>query len=274
MSDLVGKKFSRARARNGLRKLGEFYSTKGYYNAHVDFSIVDYPKGADAKEENVKIIYRLRDEDKKVFVNRILINGADGTKEKAILKAIDLSSGSVLRTTDIFSSEQSLFGTDVFERVEVKTKPAGATPDGKNRQTDIILNLEEKKPRLITYGGGYSTDFGWSGFFDIRHFNLFGNLQQGGARVRWSQRQQLVQVDFLNPRFIPDGKDKNGKKQFAPLTFTAQYQQDSTVTRFFRSTFDSGTFGIVQRIDENGNPIDEFGNRSSDPTINRLTLSP
>ena len=273
LSSLVGKKFSRARARNGLRKLSEFYSTRGFYDARVDFSIVEYPKDDDLKEEKVKIIYKLRNEDKKVFVNRVLINGAQATQEKSILKAIDLSPYSVLRTNDIFASEQSLFATDVFERVEIKTEPAGATQDGKNRQTDIIINLEEKAPRLITYGGGYSTDFGLSGFFDIRHFNLFGKLQQGGAQIRWSQRQQLVQVDFLSPRFIPDGKDENGKKQFSSLTFTAQYHRDSTVTRFFRSTFDSGTFGVVQRIDENGVPIDEFGVRSGDPTLNRFTLS-
>jgi hypothetical protein len=83
-----------------------------------------------------------------------------------------------------------------------------------------------------------------------------------------SQRQQLVQLDFLNPRFMRDGD-----KRFAPLTFSAQYQRDSTVTRFFRSAFDKGTFGIVQRVDADGNPIDEFGNNAGDPTLNRLTLS-
>jgi outer membrane protein assembly factor BamA len=131
----------------------------------------------------------------------------------------------------------------------------------------VIVSLEEQPPRLITYGGGFSTDLGLSGFFDIRHFNLLGRLYQGGARVRWSQRQQLIQLDFQNPRFLRDGKDR-----FAPLTFTAQYQRDSTVTRFFRSAFDKGTFGIVQRVDADGNPIDTFGVPTGDPTLNRLTL--
>ena len=57
------------------------------------------------------------------------------------------------------------------------------------------------------------------------------------------------------------------------MTVAVQYQRDSTVTRFFRSAFDKGTFGIVQRIDENGNPIDQFGNRIGSPTINRLSFS-
>jgi len=36
---------------------------------------------------------------------------------------------------------------------------------------------------------------------------------------------------------------------------------------------DQGAFGIVQRIDENGNPIDEFGAPAGNPTINRFTVS-
>src|SRR6185503_2248678 len=108
-------------------------------------------------------------------------------------------------------------------RVEIKPRSAGERP-GNERATDIIVNVEEQAARILSYGGGVSTDVGASGFVDIRHFNFLGNLWQAGARVRMSQRQQLVQLDFLNPRFMRDGD-----KRFAPLTFTAQYQLDSTV---------------------------------------------
>src|SRR4029078_6086477 len=172
-----------------------------------------------------------------------------------------------LRAADIYTSEQNLYGTDAFSRVEIKPQPAGTRPDG-SQSTDVIVSVEEQAPRLMSYGGGYSTDLGLNGFFDLRHYNLLGNLWQGGARISWSQRQQLVQFDFINPRFLPDGKD-----HFAPLTLSAGYQRDSTVTRFFRSAFDKGTFGIVQRVDDKGNPIDDFGNKAGDPTINRLTFT-
>jgi outer membrane protein insertion porin family len=52
-----------------------------------------------------------------------------------------------------------------------------------------------------------------------------------------------------------------------------QYQRDSTVTRFFRSVIDRGTLGIVQRLDAKGNPIDVFGIKTGQPTINRFTFS-
>jgi len=87
-------------------------------------------------------------------------------------------------------------------------------------------------------------------------------------RLRISQRQQLVRFEFLDPRFF-----KYGKRQFAPLGLSLQYLRDSSITRFFRSTIDQGTNGIVQRLDAKGNPVDQFGMRAGQPTINRLTFS-
>jgi outer membrane protein insertion porin family len=267
---LIGKYLSRARARNGVKELAAFYSREGFYDAKVTYSIVEL--GADAVGDRVKIVYNIENEGKKVFVNRILINGNERTNRDAILKAITLRTGQVLRSADIFTSEQNLYATDAFGLVDIKPEPAGENDNG-DRLSDIIINVEEKAPRLITYGGGFSTDSGVNAFFDIRHFNLFGRLQQGGAQIRVSRLKQLAQIDFINPRFMKDGKTDDGVIRYAPLTFTAMYQRDSTVTRFFRSTFDRGTLGIVQRVDEMGNPIDEFGNNTGVPTINRLTLS-
>lgn len=273
LPNLISRNYSRASARNGVRKLSQFYANKGYFYAGVSSSVVELPEQEGVDHDEVKLVYKIENEGEPVYVNRILINGAEQTKQKAVVRSLEFKPDSLIRQNDIFISEQRLYSTDAFDAVEFIPEPAGDRTDGKGSLTDIIVNLQEKKPRLITYGGGYSTDVGLSGFFDIRHFNLFGNLQQGGAQVRWSQRQQLVQVDFVDPNFWRDGSDSNGNKRFAPLRFTAQYRRDSTVTRFFRSAFDRGTFGVVQRIDENGVPIDEFGNGAGDPTLNRFTIS-
>ncbi len=267
---LMDQNYSRARIRNGVKKLVEFYSNEGFYEASFNFEIEE--KSSNETEDRIKVIYRIENEGKRVLINQIRISGNERTKREAILKSLDLEIGKILRAADIFASEQNLYASDAFRRVDIKTEPAGEDDKG-NRLIDVVVNVEEQLPRLITYGGGYSTDAGAFGSFNIRHYNLFGKLQQGGARVRISRLQQIFQVDYVNPRFLNDGKSADGTKRFSPLTFTAQYQRDSTVTRFFRSAFDKGTFGIVQRIDANGNPIDEFGNAAGDPTINRLTLS-
>mgnify|MGYP003380500204 CR=1 FL=1 len=259
LPSLIGVNYSRARTRNAVRKISEYYSDLGYYDARVTSKVID-PEDTASDRNEVRVQFSVENEGKQV-------NGNELTKSSAVSKALAFRSGDLLKATDIYSSEQNLYGSDAFSRVDIKTQPAGDKTAAR-RLTDVIVNLEEQPSRLLSYGGGFSTDLGLSGFFDIRNVNLFGNLWQGGARVKVSQRQQLVQLDFINPRFLRDGE-----KRFAPLTFSAQYQRDTTVTRFFRSTFDKGTFGIVQRIDADGNPIDIFGNNVGDPTINRLSLS-
>ncbi len=264
---LTGESYSRAKFRNAVQKLSEYYSNQGYYDARVSYSFEEPKKDTATVDQKIKLEFKVTNEGKKVVIGRVLATGYEDTKPAAILKAATLKPGEFLTARDVYSTEQNLYGTDAFDRIEIKPQPAGTTPAG-DRLTDIVISVNEQAPRLITYGGGFSTDLGVNGFFDIRHVNLMGNLWQGGARVRLSQRQQLVQIDFINPRFIRDGA-----KRFAPLTVTAQYQRDSTVTRFFRSVFDKGTLGVVQRIDPDGNPIDEFGNGAGSPTINRLTLT-
>lgn len=267
LTQLSGANYSRAKVRNAARKLSEFYSEQGYYDARVVSSVIESASAPDAEKKSVKIEFKVENEGKKIVINRILISGGEHTHLAAVMKSLTLKTGELLRSSDIYTSEQNLYGTDAFAKVEIKTQPAGDGPAGE-RLTDVIINLEEQPPRLLHYGGGYSTDLGLAGFFDIRHFNLFRNLWQGGIGVKYSQRQQLIQFDFIDPRFLHDGE-----KRFAPLTLSALYQRDSTVTRFFRSAFDSGTFGIVQRLDANGNPIDVFGQNAGRPTINRFAFS-
>ena len=264
---LAGLTYSRARVRNAVRKISEIYSNAGYYDARITSSIVDPPTVDGETKHDIKVEFRIETEGRKVVINRVLVSGNKKTKNTAILKAATLKPGAFLRAADVYGSEVNLYSTDAFDRVEIKPEPAGDTSAGE-KAVDVLINVNEQPPRLLTYGGGYSTDLGLNGFFDIRHVNLIGNLWQGGARMRWSQLQQIIQFDFINPRFLRDGENR-----FAPLTISAQYQRDTTVTRFFRSAFDKGTFGIVQRIDADGNPIDDFGNPAGRPTINRLSLS-
>lgn len=264
---LTGRNYSRARIRNATQKISEYYSNHGYYDARIESSIIESPIDAAAGKRNVKVEFKVKSEGKKVVVNRILINGNKRTGEQSVLKALTLRKGEFLRSVDIYTSEQNLYGSDAFSKVEIKPQPAGDAGPGE-RLTDVIVSLDEQPPRLMSYGGGFSTDLGLNGFFDIRHVNLFGKLWQGGARVKASQRQQLVQFDFINPRFLRDGE-----KRFAPLTVSLQYQRDTTVTRFFRSAFDKGTFGVVQRVDADGKPIDQFGTGAGSPTLNRFSIS-
>ena len=271
LTTIVGAPYSRSQARADADKIGQLYSRNGYFDVRVDYSIVELPPKAN--EEQVRLIYSINDEGDKVFVNQIVINGVTGTrktrgiKRAAIMRAIPLKEGDVLRSDRISEAERTLYLTDAYSQVTIRTEAAGDTAGGYKRR-DVVVDVEEKAPNVMDYGGGYSSDAGALGLFEISNVNLMNRLRQGAMRLRASGRQQLVRLEYLDPRFA-----RYNKTDFAPLAFSVEYQRDSTITRFFRSAIDRGTMGIVQRLDEHGNPIDIFGDRVNEPTINRFTAA-
>jgi outer membrane protein insertion porin family len=274
----AGEPFSRTQSRADGEQLLNLYARNGYVDAQLDFSILELPKKGD--EEQVRLVYTIKQEGDKVFINNIVINGVTGSpgtqsnKRKAILETISLKEGDVLRADRISESERLLYQTDAFRQVIITTESAGETASGYKKR-DVMIDVEELKPRDRTIGGGFSTDNGPLGIFEIRNVNMFGKLQQGAFRLRASRNQQIVRLEYSNPRF-----QRYGERQFAPLNLSLQYTRDSTVTRFFRSTIDRGNFGIVQRLDPQGKPIDvnctnadETKCRVGTPTINRFTFN-
>ncbi len=271
INTIKGGPYSPAQVRADNDQLINLYAREGYIEAEIRPSIDDLPKKGE--DEQVRVVFNVNKEGGKGIVNEIVINGVTGSaavqksKRDAIIRAIPLAPGDVLRADRITEAERALYITDAFRQVLISQQPAGDAPGGVKKY-DVIIDVEEKLPRVIEYGGGYSTDTGALGLLELTHVNFMNKLRQGAIRIRASQRQELIRFEFLDPRYF-----HYGKKQFAPLALSAQYLRDSTITRFFRSTIDRGTFGVVQRLDAKGNPLDVLGNRVGQPTIDRLTFS-
>jgi outer membrane protein insertion porin family len=271
LKTVIGAPYSRAQARADGERMMALYAHEGYVSAQMEFSIVELPK--KDKEEQVRLIYSITNEGDKVYINRIIVNGVTGsakvqrTKRDAILRVIPIAEDDVLRSDRIADSERELYLTDAYRQVIIRTEPAGETASGFKRR-DVLIDVEEKKPRVMDYGGGFSTDTGALGLFELSNVNLMNKLRQGAMRLRVSRQQQRLRFEYIDPRF-----KRYGEKQFAPLALSLEYQRDSTVTRFFRSAIDRGTMGIVQRLDDKGNPLNDFLMKVNQPTINRFTAT-
>jgi outer membrane protein insertion porin family len=263
--------YSRSQVRGDNDRLLNLYAREGYIEAEVRPVVDDLPKqGAD---EQVRVVFDVTKEGAKAIVNDIIVNGVTGsastqrTKRDAIIRAIPLHPGDPLRADVIRDAERALYVTDAFRQVVVSQQPAGETPAGEKKY-DMVIDVEEKRPRVIEYGGGYSSDTGVLGLMELTNVNFMNKLRTAAIRLRGSQRQQLLRFEFLDPRFA-----RYRKNEYAPLALSLQYLRDSTITRFFRSTIDRGTFGVVQRLDADGKPIDVLGNRAGQPEIDRLTFT-
>ena len=263
---VVGGPYSRAAARADGERIRAHYVRNGYIEAAVDVSLDELPPAANG-DERVRLVYQVNESDK-FFINNIYVNGLVRTRKDAVLEAIPLRENEVLRGDDLAESERVLLNTaEAFQQVLIRTEPAPDGPGGFKRR-DVIIDVQERKSLTTEYIVGFSTDTGALGGFEIRNTNLFGKLRQGAIRTRASRQQQLLRFEYFDPRFR-----RYGGKEFAPLSLSVQYQRDTSVTRFFRTTIDRGTNGIVQRFDEGGELIDEFGQRTAGPSINRFSVN-
>ncbi|HEY0169690.1 MAG TPA: POTRA domain-containing protein [Pyrinomonadaceae bacterium] len=263
---VVGGPYSRAAARADGERIRSHYVRNGYIEAAVDVSLDELPVAANG-DERVRLVYQVGESDK-FFINNIYVNGLVRTKKEAVLEAIPLRENEVLRGDDLAESERALLNTaEAFQQVLIRTEPAPDGPGGFKRR-DVIIDVQERKSLTTEYIVGFSTDTGALGGFEIRNTNLFGKLRQGAIRTRASRQQQLLRFEYFDPRFR-----RYGEKEFAPLTLSVQYQRDTSVTRFFRTTIDRGTNGIVQRFDAEGELIDELGQRTAGPSINRFSVN-
>jgi outer membrane protein assembly factor BamA len=271
ISTIKGAPYSPSQVRADRDQLLNLYARLGYIEAEVRTSFDNLPKSGG--DEQIRVIFNVTKEGSKGIVNDIVINGVTGdasrqeTKRAAIRRAIPLAPGDVLRADRITEAERALYVTDAYRQVIITQQPAGDAGNNVKRY-DVIIDVEEKRPRVVEYGGGYSTDIGPLGLLELTNVNFRNRLEQAAMRIRMSQRQQLVRLEFLDPRFF-----QYRKRDYAPLGLSIQYLRDSSITRFFRSTIDQGTNGVVQRLDENGNPVNRFGMPAGEPTINRLILT-
>ena len=262
--------YSPSQVRADNDQLLNLYAREGFIEAEVRPSIDEL--GMKGGDEQVRVVFNVNKEGAKGIINDVLVNGVTGngsvqeTKRAAIKRSVPLHPGEPLRADRITEAERVLYVTDAYRQVLVSQQPVGDGPNG-TKLYDVIIDVEEKRPRVMEYGGGYSTDLGPLGIFELTNVNFMNRLRQAAMRIRVSQRQQLLRFEVLDPRFL-----QYGKHQFAPLAVSVQYLRDSSITRFFRSTIDQGTDGIVQRLDEDGNPIDRFGNPAGEPTVNRFTF--
>ena len=139
--------YSPAQVRADNDQLLNLYAREGYIEAEVQPSIDDLPKKGE--DEQVRVVFNVTKEGAKAIVNEIIINGVTGnasvqrSKRDAIIRAIPLSPGDLLRADRITEAERALYVTDAFRQVLISQQPAGDAPGGAKKY-DVIIDVEEK----------------------------------------------------------------------------------------------------------------------------------
>ncbi len=137
-------------------------------------------------------------------IGRVLVAGSTRTKEKVVHRNSELFEGTPYDPETILEAQQRLYSTGLFKRVDIVPLERATS-----NKRDLLIQLEDAGPVLLTYGIGFSglgigvqDREGPRGTIELSHANLFGLDRSISFRVRGSKREQRFQTTYREPRLF------------------------------------------------------------------------
>jgi outer membrane protein insertion porin family len=170
--------------------LTQFYYSRGYADARVDRMVERIDQKA------VRVSFQIT-EGEPYLIGSILVAGNTLTKDKVIRRSSRLQEYKPYDPEAVLEAQQLLYATGLFSRVEIVPLNQGL-----QGIRNVLIQVEDAKPILLTYGVGYQEFEHLRGTFEVSHNNLFGLNRSLSFRLRGSGRERLGQSTFREPRLF------------------------------------------------------------------------
>ena len=200
-----GKLFNQDRFDETLRAIQDKYADKGYLKAQIKPAKVPNVKTGALDIEFIII------ENNPIYVEHVDVEGNKATKTYVLRREITQKEGEVFSSSKIRRSQERIFNLGFIDDVSPVINPT-SDPD----KVDLVFDVTEGKPGMLTAGAGISSTDGLVGTLSLSHLNLFGRAYKTslswsfGKRVNdytlsWStpwvgNRPMTLGVDVFNTR--------------------------------------------------------------------------
>lgn len=182
-----------------IKSAKDLYGQKGYIDSRVTPE-----RQANVESGRIDLLFTVQ-EGPQSFVEKIVIQGNNKTKDKVIRRELALAPGEVYDTTLADASKQRLENLGYFSKVDVSAQDT-AVPNRKN----MVVSVEEKRTGSVTFGVGFSSVDSLLGFvelsqgnFDISNFPYFtGAGQKFRTRVQYGLQRRDFTMSFTEPWFL------------------------------------------------------------------------
>lgn len=185
-----GQPYTPALARAGRSAIVSAYHARGYPDVRVVDSI------ARTRNREVDLAYEII-EGQAVRVGNVYVAGNTRTEEKIVHRNADLFEGEPYDPEALLQSQRQLYASGLFSRVDIVD-----VEQNREGSRDLLIQIEESSPILLTYGIGAQDREGIRGTVEITHSNLFGLERSLSARARGSRREQRFQTTYREPRLF------------------------------------------------------------------------
>ncbi|QLE57277.1 BamA/TamA family outer membrane protein [Nostoc sp. TCL26-01] len=186
----------------GIKQLTKRYQDQGYVLANVigapqvSESGVVTLQVAEGVVENINVRFRNK-EGQETDEKGQPIRGR--TQDYIVKRELELKPGQVFNRNTVQKDLQRVFGTGLFEDVNVSLDP-GTDPS----KVNVVVNVVERSSGSIAAGAGISSASGLFGTVSYQQQNLNGRNQKLGAEVQVGERELLFDLRFTDPWIAGD----------------------------------------------------------------------
>jgi outer membrane protein insertion porin family len=191
---------------NDIKRLTDLYGRRGY----IDFPIVTPERQANVESGKIDILYHIK-EGSQSYVEQIIIQGNNRTKDKVIRRELLVAPGEIYDSVKVDYSKKRLENLGYFGTPNggsgVDISPQDTTvPNRKN----MVVTVEEKRTGSVTFGAGFSSVDSLLGFveitqgnFDIFNYPYFtGGGEKFRVRLQYGLERQDAEIEFKEPWFL------------------------------------------------------------------------
>jgi outer membrane protein insertion porin family len=183
-----GKLYNQERFDETVRGIQDKYADKGYLKAAL---LPD--KVYNEKTGETDVTFNIT-ENNQIFVDHIDVEGNKATKTYVLRREITQKEGEVFSSSKIRRSQEKIFNLGFIDDVSPVINP---TPDPD--KVDLVFDVVEGKPGMLTAGAGISSTDGLVGTLSLSHMNLFGRAYKTSLSWNFGKRVQDYYLSWSTP---------------------------------------------------------------------------
>lgn len=180
----------------GIKNL---YGENGYIDTEV--RPIRQPNIESGKMD---ILYELQ-EGPQSYVEKIVIQGNNRTKDKVLRRELAVAPGEVYDSVRVDASKRRLENLGYFSKVDTSARDTSVP----NRK-DLVVTVEEQRTGSVTFGAGFSTVDSILGFAEVTQGNFdwanwptfTGGGQKFRARVQYGLKRRDALISWTEPWFL------------------------------------------------------------------------
>jgi outer membrane protein insertion porin family len=165
------------------------YAARGYVQAQVS-ARQDWNPDHTLVDVVIQVL-----EGPRQVADRIVVRGNERTTGEVIRRSLDLKEGDPISDVKLLEVERNLYRLGIFSRVDVELIRA----DLDTTERDVLVRVEEGKPRTLIYGIGWDSVDKVRGLFGFNHANVAGRAYSLRTDLRWSERNSRFRIVFNQP---------------------------------------------------------------------------